>query len=262
VEPGIYATATGEKLTEEELFDRLAEHRFVVVGEQHDVAWHHEIQAQVLREVAERVDSAALGMEMFQRPFQAPLDAYIAGEISEADMLEQTEWAQRWGFGTDQYRPMWRFAHENEIPVVALNARRELSKAIANGGLEGLSQAEQADVPQLDLDNVAHRAFVRHAFEQHDMEMTEERFERFYAAQVLWDETMAETAVEFAGAHPDVDTMVIVAGGAHADKRFGIPPRIERRVDQDVVTLQPVSAADATSLEQLGQAADYVWVRT
>jgi uncharacterized iron-regulated protein len=104
-----------------------------VVGEQHDVAWHHEIQAQVLREVAERVDSAALGMEMFQRPFQSPLDAYIAGEISEADMLEQTEWAQRWGFGTDQYRPMWRFAHENEIPVVAHNARRELSKAIANG---------------------------------------------------------------------------------------------------------------------------------
>ncbi|QDG52587.1 ChaN family lipoprotein [Persicimonas caeni] len=259
--PGIYATDTGEELTEEQLLDRLAEHQYVVVGEQHDDAWHHEIQARVLRGLAERVDEVALGMEMFQRPFQGPLDAYVAGEIDEEQMLEQTEWAERWGFGTEMYRPLWLFAREQAAPIIALNAPRELSRKIAEVGLEGLDEAERSEIPELDLDNQAHRKYVRRAFEQHDMEMSDERFERFYTAQVVWDETMANTAVEFVHNRADVDTMLIVAGGAHAHRGFGIPPRIERRTDADVVTLQPVTDPQSATMEQLGVAADFVWIK-
>lgn len=261
LEPGIYATDTGEKLTEEQLLDLLAAHQYVVVGEHHDDAWHHEIQARVLRGVAERVDEVALGMEMFQRPFQGPLDAYVAGELDEAQMLEQAEWNERWGFGTDMYRPLWRFAREHSAPLIALNAPRELSRKISEVGLDGLKDAERADIPELNLDDEAHRKYVRRAFEQHDMEMSDERFERFYTAQVLWDETMANTAVEFVHANPQIDTMLIVAGGAHAHRGFGIPPRIERRTDADAVTLQPVTDAQSTTMEQVTEAADYVWIK-
>lgn len=259
--PGIYATDTGEELSEEQLLDRLAGHQYVVVGEQHDDAWHHEIQARVLCGLAGRVDEVALGMEMFQRPFQGPLDAYVAGEIDEPRMLEQTEWEDRWGFGTEMYRPLWLFAREQSAPIIALNAPRELSRRIAEVGLEGLGDDERADIPELDLDNEAHRKYVRRAFEQHDMEMSDERFERFYTAQVLWDETMANTAVEFVHANPQVDAMLIVAGGAHAHRGFGIPPRIERRTDADVVTLQPVTEVGSATMEQLGEAADFVWIK-
>ena len=260
LEPGIYATETCEKLGEDELFDRLARHRFVVVGERHDDKWHPRIQARTLEAMAERSEEVALGMEMFQRPFQPSLDAYVAGEIDEAEMLQKTEYDSRWGFEKDLYRPLWRLAREQGFPIVALNARRELSRKISQVGLEGLSDEERADIPELDLEHEAHRAYVRQAFEQHDMQMSHERFDRFYSAQVLWDETMADTSVEFVRAHPQVDTMVIVAGGAHAHRGFGIPPRIERRLDTDVVTLQPVSDPKEATMEQLSEATDYVWV--
>ena len=265
---GIYDTKTGQKLSPDELFDRLAGHSFVVVGESHDDPWQHRIQTRILREMAMRRDAVALGMEMFQRPFQDALDAYVAGQIEEATMLERTEYEKRWGFQADFYRPMWRSARQGDFPLVALNARQELSKKIAHHGLEGLNADERADVPTLDLGNQAHRAYVRKAFEQHDMEMSDQQFERFYAAQVLWDETMADTAVDFMHAHPAVETMVIVAGRAHAHRAFGIPPRIERRLEpdsgQDVVVVQPVNLArtgdKAPTLDELRSAADYVWV--
>lgn len=266
LEPGIYATATGERLSPDELYARLARYRFVAIGEQHDDRFDHAIESRVFDALGERVEVAALGMEMFQRPFQDALDAYVAGEIGEAEMLARTEYGGRWGMDTAFYAPLWRSAHQQGFAIVALNASRELSHRIAEVGLDGLSAAERQKLPEMDLDNPEHRAYVRRAFEQHDMKMTEERFERFYAAQVLWDETMAETATNFMQAHPQVDTMVIVAGGAHADKRFGIPPRIERRLDarDEAVTLMPVdvgrSDGAVPTMEELRRSADYIWV--
>ncbi len=258
---GIWDTRTGEQITADELYARLAKHRFVVVGEEHDNPFDHHIEAKVLRGVAARVDQPALGMEMFQRPFQAALDAYVAGDIDEQQMLERTEYKTRWGMNTAFYSPLWRLARAQHFPIVALNARKELSHKVARGGLASLSAAERADVPELDLSNKAQRAYVRQAFGEHGKQMTKQRFENFYTAQVLWDETMANTAVRFVQAHPDVDTMVIVAGAAHADKRFGIPPRIERRTRADVITVMPVDLfeKERPSVEELGASADYVW---
>ncbi|MFW6053538.1 MAG: ChaN family lipoprotein, partial [Persicimonas sp.] len=169
IEPGIYETQTGERLEQDELFEVLAEQRFVVVGEKHDDPWHHEVQARIWQAVSERAP-AALGMEMFQRPFQEPLDAYVTGQIDEDQMIEQTEYDDRWGAPLQYYRPLWQQARDEELPIIALNAPRELSREISEVGLDGLTKEERADVPDLDLSNETHRDYVRRAFEQHDME--------------------------------------------------------------------------------------------
>lgn len=260
--PGIYETRSGEQIGEEELYDRLAEKRFVVVGERHDVEWHHRVQQRIWREIASRMP-AALGMEMFQRPFQDALDAYIAGAIDEDEMLEQTEYRRRWGYEPAFYRPMWTFARDSELPLVALNAPQELSRIISKVGVEGLTDEERAELPELDLSDEEHRAYVKRAFEQHDMEMSEDAFERFYAAQVVWDETMADTAVRFLNEFPEFEAMVIVAGVAHADARFGIPPRIERREEAEVATVRPLDPEHegvVDGAEDFAEEADFVWV--
>ena len=268
MEPGIYRVETGDRVSEEAFFEAAAEQRFVVVGEQHDRAWHHEVQARVFAAMLERRENpVAVGMEMFQRPFQPALTAYASGDIDEAQMLEQTEYESRWGMDTSFYSPMWRAARDNGYPIVALNAPSELSKKIAKVGVEGLADDERAELPQMDLENQVHRNYVRKAFEAHGMGMDDAKFERFYQAQVLWDETMARTAVDFMDSHPHVEAMMLIAGVAHADERFGIPPRIERRLaDADVLTLRPVThdelAKGVTSLEEIGEQGsfDYIWV--
>ena len=268
--PGIHAVDSGDSLSTSELFDRLADHRAVVVGESHGTQWHHEMQADLLRALHDRVERVGLGMEMFQRPFQEALDAYVAGRIDEETMLERTEYAERWGMDTTYYRPLWRYARDHELPLLALNARAELTKKVAKVGLDGLSDDERARLPDmLDTSHQRHRAFVRRAFGAHGSAMSDERFEHFYQAQVVWDETMAHRAATFLNEQSDVASLVVVTGMFHAHRDFAIPPRLAKRLERgDVASLVPIDTtgkgpwSDATLRDLREQnVADFVWVK-
>lgn len=261
--PGIYRVESGERLTTSEFADRLESAHFVVFGEQHTSEWQHQRQAALYRRLTRSADRRfALGMEMFQRPFQSALNRYVAGDIDESTTLERTEWEERWGVDPSLYRPLWKTAKSRDVPIVALNLRREISKKIARVGLAGLEERERRRLPdQIDTSIRAQREYVRRAFERHDMSQHME-FEHFLEAQAAWDETMAKTAVDAVSEGDDIDRMFIVAGRAHARSDFGIPRRLERLAsEKNVVSILPFSISEigSSTLEQSVHA-DYAWL--
>ncbi len=269
--PGVYAIDAGESISKHELFERLADHRCVVVGESHGTPWHHELEADVFQTLHDRFGEIALGMEMFQRPFQSALTAYVSKEMDEETMLERTEYAKRWGVEPSHYRPLWSYAREHDLSLVALNARAELTREVSKVGLEGLSSTKRSQLPdEIDTSHEAHRDFVRRAFGQHGEAMSDAQFEHFYQAQVVWDETMAHRTATFLENHSEVEAMVILTGMFHAHRGFAIPPRLERRLPggDNVATLVPLESGGSgpwsgASLEELREqnVADFVWVR-
>src|SRR5262245_19088534 len=62
--------------------------RVVCVGEDHPNPHHHWFQLELMTHVAEH-KPLALGMEMFQRPFQGVLDDYAAKQIGRASCRER-----------------------------------------------------------------------------------------------------------------------------------------------------------------------------
>jgi uncharacterized iron-regulated protein len=162
---------------------------------------------------------------------------YVAGKIDEKTMLEKTEWATRWGFGWEMYAPMLRRARAepDRLSVVALNAPKEVTRAVAKGGLEALTPAQREELPPLDLTNEAHRAFVLKAFGAHGASMPKDKFERFYTAQVIWEETMSSSVHDWLEAHDAhlkgraPPRMVVVVGAGHVADRFGVPERAEKK---------------------------------
>ncbi len=200
----------------------------IYVGEHHDRAADHEAQLRVLQALHARDPSLAIGMEMFQAPFQAALDAYVAGDLDEAGMLDAVEWSERWGMDFALYRPLLEFARTNGLRVIALNARQELTRAVVREGLEGLSEALRSGLPELVLDDAAHRAMVAEALAGHGA-MDPARMERFYVAQVVWDETMAARIAETMAAPEAPRRIVVFAGRMHVERGLGIPRRAARR---------------------------------
>lgn len=227
---------TSDLLKIGDIADKLAAKRVIYVGEVHDQPAHHLNQLELIKAVHARHQDIAIGMEFFQRPFQEHLDAYIKGEISEAQMLNNTEYFNRWRIDYRQYQPVLRYARNYGIPLVALDVSTELRIKAGRNGLDSFSDEEKASIPaEMDQDNEQYREYIREAFDQLH-KMPEERFETFLQAQILREETMAESVVQHLEAHPG-RKMVVLAGFGHFIYGHGIPDRVQRRLALDSASI-------------------------
>ncbi len=219
------------------LISQLKDKRVIFVGEKHDEYSHHLTQKRIIEMLTESGVPIAVGMEMFQRPFQRFLDSFVTGEIDEDEMLRKTEYFKRWGYDYHLYSPIIRYCRDKKIPIVALNLRSEISKKVARQGVDALTEDEKKQLPaSIDWTKDEYRQVLRDIYFQHGNSMT--NFDHFYQAQVLWDETMAESISTYIKENPERH-MVVIAGSGHILYRLGIPSRAERRgvVPQAVVAL-------------------------
>ena len=165
--------------------------KIVYVGEYHDRFAHHNVELQIIKGLFQKDPKIAVGMEMFQRPFQKTLDEYVSGSIDEREFLKKSEYFKRWGFDYNLYKPILDYARAEKIPVVALNLSREITDKVAKTGMDSLTNDERKDVPeQMDFSDLEYRDRLRQVFDQHAA-ASERNFDFFLQAQILWDEGMA-----------------------------------------------------------------------
>ncbi|HVK88986.1 MAG TPA: ChaN family lipoprotein [Kofleriaceae bacterium] len=270
---------TGRQVDEAAFWGRLAAARAVCVGEDHSNPHHHWVQLQIVRRlVTQRPPGTpfALGLEMVQRPFQGVLDDYVAKRIDASALQARAAWKERWGYDWAFYAPTIDAAILGGGVVLALNASRELTKQVVRKGLESLTPEERAQVPELVLDDVAHRAWFdalmegmggAHAHGQgHDKEAAPSAeaapppagempsAERVYTVQVIWDETMADTAAKWLAGNPNGHA-VLLAGNGHCHDS-AIVRRLQRRGIRDAVSVRAVFDKDGEVAEALAKPAN------
>ncbi len=270
---------TGRQVDEATFWSRLAATRAVCVGEEHPNPHHHWVQLHVVQELLARYPKAermALGLEMIQRPFQGVVDDYVAHRIDVAAFTSRIGWADRWGYNFELYHPTMDAAIAGGGTVLALNASRELTKQVSHHGLESLSAAERAQVPQLKLDDPRHRAWFDALMDSmgggaahsahapaatstsdesgaetspHDDRPEMPSAERIYTVQVLWDETMADTGAKWLAANP-TGHLVILAGTGHCHDS-AIVGRLARRAVASPLSIRAVIDAEGAVADAL-----------
>jgi uncharacterized iron-regulated protein len=290
----VLRSKSGQELGEAEFYDELAAADAVCVGEVHVNPHHHWAQLQILDRLSERSQregrAMALGMEMFQRPFQGILEDFGAGRIDEDALLSRTGWETRWGYDFELYRPLVRLAVSRGLALLALNLADELRKKVSRHGIDGLNKADRDKLPEVDLANEAHRAWFQALMDQmggsgghgegghgaddahgphgphgstgEDDEEGAARAERIYSVQVLWDETMAEAAAAWVAAETG-RRIVILAGSGHCHDS-AIVGRMQRRGIGKVVSVRPLldagDAGEDVSAELAEPITDYLFV--
>jgi uncharacterized iron-regulated protein len=258
----IMPAAPSQTIAIDAVLDQLAEANVVYLGETHTQATDHEQQRLILEQLHQRVPQLIIGMEMFQRPYQAVLDAYIAGDITEAELRSQTEYDQRWGYDWDYYAPILRFAQTHQHRVLALNTPTEITRRVAEKGWLGLHPDDAQWIPpiaDIDTQSAPYRQQLFDIFTQHPHGSSRD-FENFFLAQVLWDETMAEAIANAVMQSPDA-VVVVLAGRGHIAYGYGIPDRVERRlssfnVQQRSLLFETDATGDRPSDPDI---ADFIW---
>ena len=209
--------------------------RVVLVGETHTRWDHHLAQLEILKLLYQKSPTLAIGVEWFQQPYQKHLDAYVAGEISEQEMLHLSGYFERWRYDYRLYRPIIQYAREYKIPIIALNASQELSHALSKSGFDDLSAKLKDQLPEsYDWSDKEYEKRLRSVFDEHPDYPGE--FEDFLRGQLTWDESMAESAAQYLDKNPE-SRLLILAGSGHIMYGSGIPNRIKRRIDVEQVSI-------------------------
>jgi len=210
------------------IINNISEKQVIYIGEHHDKFSHHMAQLSFIQALDRQNRSIAIGMEMFQRPFQDVLDRYLDGQIDERTFLKESEYIKRWRYDYHLYRPIIEYCKDHGIPILALNLSEEISKKVARKGIESLTDEELEQVPKdIDWSNTVYKTRLRQIFEEHPENGIKD-FDDFYQAQVLWDETMAQNVHDYLGNNPDRQ-MVVLVGTGHVAFGDGIPSRTYRR---------------------------------
>lgn len=238
VRPGeMVETRSGRKATAQDVARAARGRRFVYLGESHDDPLHHRMQADIIRALVADGRDVVVGMEMFTRPAQQNLAGWTLGWYSDDEFIEKSDWKKQWGFDYSLYKPIFDTVKELKLPLVALNVPRDWVRAVGKAGFEGLSSDQKAELPaQMDLGNKEHREIFTTLMGGHPM--TGAQGDNIYAAQVLWDEGMADTAVKYMATRSSEKlVMVAIAGAGHAMYEQGINWRVRKRTGDPGVTV-------------------------
>ncbi|MGS3137821.1 ChaN family lipoprotein [Aeromonas sanarellii] len=209
--------------------DKVRDADIVLVGELHSHPAVHLLQANLLAELAgiSRVDGRGLvlSMEQFSRADQPVLDAYLAGRIGESALIRE---GHAWPNYPSDYRPLVEFAKEQHLPVIAANAPKPLVSCVGQEGPEWLDTLPANRRSQLartlTLADDGYRQKFMASMHHGDVDGNARRF----AAQTSWDDTMAESMVDYLAKHPGRRIMHI-AGNFHVEGGLGIASRIASR---------------------------------
>jgi uncharacterized iron-regulated protein len=249
----VYDTRRGTFADFEMMTADLARADVILIGEQHDDPNTHRLELGLLEGLARRNVSVTLSLEMFERDVQGSVDTYVAGSSAEDEFLKQSRpWPR---YATD-YRPLVEFARTRRWPVVAANVPRRIAADVAKTGKPAVDLLNPTDrtLAAADL-QCPHDAYFDRFAEQMGGHQSssgssaDTTTERYYWAQCVKDETMAESiASAFTKLEGRPGVVVHVTGSFHSDFGEGTGERVRRRLAGRRVTtvsMMPVENLDS-----------------
>jgi uncharacterized iron-regulated protein len=246
----------GEVLHFEQFINEIASKKIIFVGEVHDNPEHHLIQTQIIQALIDIHGPVTVAMEIFQKPQQPILDQYLRGDLTEGDFLRKVNWRNEWGVDYHFYRPILLTAKQNKSNVLAINAPRDIVKKVARHGVKSLDATERQKLAkEIDLSNKAHRDYVQRIYTHHAHKDLK-RFDYFYEAQCVWEDSMAQNLAEYLKRNGG--KIIVIIGNGHIVNRFGVPERTIWRLPVSMATVMPYAMNEDEGFTK--EIADYVWV--
>jgi uncharacterized iron-regulated protein len=270
----------GRAVKLEEIIAALDDADVLFVGETHNDAVGHAVEAELLRRADERYTqrrAVALSLEMFERDVQTVVDEYLGGLITERHFLLSS---RPWNNYETDYRPLVEYARAHHLPVIAANApARYVSRVSTQGpaSLSSLSKEARAWLPPLPFPD-ASAAYASkfnqfmsggtaappagaQAAQQSQVnphaQPNPHGGAHLLEAQTLRDASMAYAISEFLKRGRD-PLVVQINGTFHSEERMGVPEQLahyRKKARAVVVTIVPDEGRtgfDAASMSALG----------
>ncbi len=231
------ASPTGELLSIQNLPADLENADVILIGEWHTHAGIHRFQTDLLQQMTDNRHPMALSMEQFTRDVQPLLDDYLAGKIGEQYLIQK---GNAWPNYESDYRPLVELAKSQQLPIIAANAPKPIVRCIGRVGMDYIDRLTPEQRQWIAAEINTQDSAYKNTFMASMHHGNPAQNEKQYAAQMTWDETMAESIVRYLAANPERKVLHI-AGMFHTQQGLGTAASILRRNPSlKVVVITPV----------------------
>ncbi|UZD22808.1 ChaN family lipoprotein [Algoriphagus halophytocola] len=130
-----FFNAKGKALSFKQVLEALEPADAVFFGELHNNSLGHWLQLQVLKGLHKQNPELVLGSEIFEREDQLNINEWFADQITESSFESE---AKLWKNYSTDYRPILRYAKENNLSFIASNVPRKYASLVSKRGLQAL----------------------------------------------------------------------------------------------------------------------------
>lgn len=210
----------------------------VLVGEWHTHPGVHLFQTELFQQLSTQNKPIALSLEQFSRADQQTLNLYVESKIGEQYLIDNTK---AWPNYKSDYRALVELAKIQNSDVIAANAPKHIVTCIGRQGINYINKLDPQQRSFIAKEIDTSPSLYKERFMQSMHHGTASKNEKLYAAQVTWDETMAESIVNYISQNKGTQ-VIHLAGDFHVRNGEGIARVIKRIAPElNVVWISPVS---------------------
>ncbi len=259
----IYSTRGHAGITVSELYRRLRETEYVLLGEIHGDPDQHALQHLLLQEILRYGRKPAVVLEMLDRKDAGSISTAIRQSPHDPDPIaDAVEWETSGWPDWRLYRPILETALDADLQIAAGNvSRAELLQVVFGNGWEALGQRTLRSYGLLEpLPSTQEQALRKLLLHAHGGDLSPQVVDRMLKAQRLRDASLAETML----AHNQGAGAVLIAGREHARQDYGVSHYLRyREPDATIASVAFIGADDRhpSAIAQAGSLAfDYLWL--
>ena len=248
----IWSASKKHFVSEEMLANTAADSHFILIGEIHDNADHHRLQAWLISEIADsRMPSVV--MEMITENQAIKLAKYLSEPGADASGIGAAlEWDATGWPAWPMYQPIAEAALEAGLPLVAGSPSRAQTQKISAGGLGALTDDERQMLSlDQDLQSALGDALLEEMDQSHCGLLPEIALPAMTEVQRYRDAVLANS---LANADANGNGAILIAGNGHVRADRGVPWYLNRIADGSSVTVVMLMEVD----EKISEPADYL----
>lgn len=215
-----------------------------LLGEVHDNADHHVVQAAALQLLSSGASTAVV-FEHLRTDQQPAIDAFMARPTDERTLVAfyaAVDWAKS-GWSKYAYGPLFEAVLKAGLPIYAGDPPRDVVRTAAKDGPSALPQETRAELAiDRPLEPRLQDASLTEIEAAHCGMMPKAAFGGMAFAQRLRDASLADVALKALATHGSV---IVFAGNGHVRRDRGVPWYIrERAPATTILTLALAEVAD------------------
>lgn len=223
------------------LLKRLSGYQYILIGEEHNVAAHHQIEQYLIQQLAKREPLSGVVFEMFEVEQQAAISATQsqAQQLSPAQIKTAIQW-RKWDWNL--YKDLIVISLKSTTPVLAANLSEVEIQQLMAGAAPLNGSVSVTPLVRTQLGQLIQA--------QHKIDT--DVLNRMVDVQQFRDRRMAEKL------HYLPASGVLIAGNNHVRKDLGVPLHLQEfnpSNAQKTVTLMLKSSDENIDNTQ----ADYIW---